>query len=106
MSIFPIGIGRVLARMSVCLFDCSLCQVETVVPPGYVLLARFHERDRNVGGLVNEVSNVGDGTECFFFSAGVGEVRAGRLDVGGKGIPVRLVPGTSWGGGWGGGEKG
>jgi len=106
MSIFPIGIGRVLARTSVCLFDCSLGQVETVVPPGHIPLAGFPERDRNVSGLVNEVRNVGDGTECFFVSAEVGEVRTGRLDVGGKGIPVRLVPGTSWGGGWGGGGKG
>jgi hypothetical protein len=95
MSIISIGIGRVLARASVCLFDCPLGQCETVVPPGRIPLAGFPQRDCNVGGPVNEDCNVGDSTKCFFFSAEVGEVHVGRLNVGGKSIPVCLVPGTS-----------
>jgi hypothetical protein len=103
LCIIPIGISWILACTSVCLFDCPLGQGEAVVPPGRVPLARFPKRDRNVGGPVDEACDIGDGTEGIFFPAEVGEVHVGRLDVGSKGTPVCLVPGTSWGGrsGWG-----
>ena len=100
LYIFPIGIGCILACTSVTLFDCPLGQGEAVVPPGCIPLAGFSERDRNVGGPVDEASDIGDGTEGVFFAAEVGEIHIVRLDVGSKGTPVCLVPGTSWGGGW------
>lgn len=95
LRIFPIGVGWILACTSVRLFDCPFRQVETVVPPGCVPLAGSPERDCNVGGTVDEASDVGDGTEGIFFSTEVGEVHIRRLDVGCKGIPVCPVPGAS-----------
>ena len=77
VSISSIGVGRILACTSVCLFDCTLGQAETVVPPGCVPLAGFPKRDCNVGGPVNKISNVGDGTKRIFFSTEVGEVHVG-----------------------------
>ena len=102
LGIFPVGICRALTCASVCLFDCSLGQCEAVVPPGRIPLAMFPKRNCNVGGFVNHVGNVKDGTKSVIFSTKVGEIHVGRLDVGGEGIPVCLVPGPSRGGGWGG----
>jgi len=95
--------GWILACKSVTLFDCPLGQGEAVIPPGCIPLAGFPKWDRNVGGSVDETSDIGDGMEGIFFAAEVGEIYIGRLDVGSKGIQVCLVPGTSWGGGWRGG---
>ena len=102
MGIVSVGIARVLMCSSVCPFDCSLGQCEAVVPPGRILLAMFPKWNCSIGGFVNHVGNVGDGTKSVIFSAKVGEIHVGRLDVGGEGIPVCLVPGPSRGGGWGG----
>jgi len=63
LAIFPVGVVGFTAGSSLCPFDCSFCQYQVLVPPWCFLFPWVFHGDSVVGCFVDEVGDVGDGTE-------------------------------------------
>jgi hypothetical protein len=99
LAIFMVCRGRFQPGSSIGSFNTLLCQREAVGPPGCFRFPWLPCGDSFINCLLDELGDVGDGTEGIIGSLKLRKVHFCGMDFGIEDPPICLVP-TSTGGNW------